>query len=365
MTNEAGVERVPRKAIRPCPPLIEGIERWAANDVLEVYDDGSWTAGKVLKFIGRDLYLVMLFVSCKELEVHKVNMRVRQSWQNGEWVVKPKVPGNSGNFEGGKCYRNSISNGYKVMPEVHHVSTESQQGSHDLLPGLDGSGLLEPRLASSTTLKRVSPYGSSPVEAYPRKIRVVMNKGECERFKAVSTAPLMEKVDAVAYPLNDMGEKCMHTSFTNGTNQYNVTRKENHSNLTTHFLERIEEPDYSCSHLSSVGSCSVVSDNTNKFSSDMLAGPPCQDGDALSSDAESLDITRDRGCLNSPREVIAERIHRLELHAYRSTLELMYASSHLSWEQEELLTNLRISLNVSNDEHSMELKKLVSAGQHF
>ena len=40
-TSEASIERVSRKAIRPCPPLIKGIESWAANDHVEVYIAGS------------------------------------------------------------------------------------------------------------------------------------------------------------------------------------------------------------------------------------------------------------------------------------------------------------------------------------
>ena len=220
-------------------------------------------------------------------------------------------------------------------------------------------------MASSSTLKRMSPYDSSVIEAYPRKLRDVENMGVCERFKAVATAPLLQKVDAVAYPQNIMGEKCMHTSYTNGANQYYETGKENPCNVSTHFLERIEEPDYSCSDLSSVGSCSVISSNSNKFSSDTLAGP-CQEEDTLYSDAESLDVGDvDKGGSTSPKEVVAEIIHRLELHAYHSTLEVLYASGPLSWEHEELLTNLRISLHISNDEHLMEIKNLVSSGQNF
>lgn len=91
MTSEANAERVPRKAIRPCPPLIEGIEHWEIKDIVEVYDDGSWKAAAVLKYLGGCFYLVRLLVSCKELEVHKVNTRVRQSWENGQWIVKPMV----------------------------------------------------------------------------------------------------------------------------------------------------------------------------------------------------------------------------------------------------------------------------------
>ncbi|KAI3986304.1 hypothetical protein MKX01_002149 [Papaver californicum] len=58
---------------------------------------------------------------------------------------------------------------------------------------------------------------------------------------------------------------------------------------------------------------------------------------------------------------LSAEIPRLELHAYRCTMEALYASGPLSWEQEELVTNLCLALNISNDEHLMEIKSLVSA----
>ncbi|XP_028235292.1 uncharacterized protein LOC114415002 isoform X2 [Glycine soja] len=315
-TSEASIERVSRKAIRPCPPLIKGIESWAANDHVEVYIAGSWRAATVLKVIGGDFYLVRLWVSCKEFNVLKVNMRARQSWQNGQWVVMSKGSGMSGDV---MSSRYLISNSYKDQPE--------NQCRNIFSPGLDASGLQESRLASSSTLKRMSPYDSSVIEAYPRKLRDVENMGGCERFKAVATAPLLQKVDAVAYPQNIMGEKCMHTSYTNGANQYYETGKENPCNVSTHFLERIEEPDYSCSDQSSVGSCSVISSNSNKFSSDTLAGS-CQDEDSLCSDAESLDVEPvNEGCSTSFEEVVAERIHRASvggLHALLPMANMCY-----------------------------------------
>lgn len=60
------------------------------------------------------------------------------------------------------------------------------------------------------------------------------------------------------------------------------------------------------------------------------------------------------------KENLEAEIHRLELQAYRCTMEALHASGPLSWEQEALVTNLRLSLHISNDEHLMELKKLVS-----
>lgn len=231
---------------------------------------------------------------------------------------------------------------------------------------LDSSGLDETFLPSPSTLKRGSPYGSPAVDDYPRKKRIVVNWGECERLTTISTDQLLEKVDAIAYPQNHMGEKCIHSSFPNRTKQYYEMRMENPYSVRPHFPETIEEPYYSCSNMSSVGSCSVISSANNSFD-DTLAGP-CQDDDTLCSDAESLDVgdmDMDEGCTIPPKEVVAERIHRLELNAYNNTLQAMYASGHLSWEKEELLTNLRISLNISNDEHLMGIKDLVSAGQNF
>lgn len=103
--------------------------------------------------------------------------------------------------------------------------------------------------------------------------------------------------------------------------------------------KRISEPNDESdtdSDQCSVGSCSVVPN-------------PSDDN----SDGESLNISSDD---------VAVSIHRLELHAYRSTLEALYASGPLSWEKEALLTNLRINLHISNDEHLIELRHLISSG---
>ncbi|XP_017422208.1 uncharacterized protein LOC108331791 isoform X2 [Vigna angularis] len=303
-TSESSIVRVSRNAIRPSPPPVKGIGNWAANDHVEVYNFGSWRAATVLKFIDGDFFLVRLWVSCKELTVLKVNMRARQTFQNGQWVLMSK---GSGKSPVGKS--NLISNSSKDQPENKCRNIFSQ--------GLDASDHQE-RVVSSLTLKRMSPFVSS----YPRKLRTMSNMGECERFKAVTTAPLLQKVHAVVYPQNNMGEKCMHTSFTNGTNKYYETGKENSCNVSTHFLERIEEPDYSCSDLSSVGSCSVISSNSNKISSDTLAGP-CQDEDTLCSDAESLDVGDvDKGCSTSTSEVAAETIHRASVGGLHALLPM-------------------------------------------
>lgn len=62
----------------------------------------------------------------------------------------------------------------------------------------------------------------------------------------------------------------------------------------------------------------------------------------------------------SSEEEVATEVHEKKLYTYFSVLRDLHASGPLSWDQEALLTNLRLSLNVSNDEHLFELRRLCS-----
>jgi len=62
----------------------------------------------------------------------------------------------------------------------------------------------------------------------------------------------------------------------------------------------------------------------------------------------------------SSEEEAPTEVHEKELYTYFSVLRDLHASGPLSWDQEALLTNLRLSLNVSNDEHLFELRRLCS-----
>ncbi|CAM0876863.1 unnamed protein product [Alopecurus aequalis] len=105
--------------------------------------------------------------------------------------------------------------------------------------------------------------------------------------------------------------------------------------------------------------CSVASCSVN----DDVTGHPCcavRRGDAMSAVAapctsSSLD---DDGVLSDGPTM---DVHELELEAYRSTVLALHASGPLTWEQESLLTNLRLSLNISNEEHLLQLRRLLSS----
>ncbi|KAJ9546659.1 hypothetical protein OSB04_019202 [Centaurea solstitialis] len=119
------------------------------------------------------------------------------------------------------------------------------------------------------------------------------------------------------------------------------------------------KPNDSDNDQCSIGSCSISSDGPNKWSSPTTIR---QETDILSAESFSTSRDEDGNFSPSPKEGVTTSIHRLELHAYCSTLEALYASGPLSWEKEALLTNLRISLHISNDEHLTELRHLISVG---
>lgn len=155
----------------------------------------------------------------------------------------------------------------------------------------------------------------------------------------------------------------MHTSSYNQTNGHNEIERGKQNCVFECSHGRDSYANDSDSDICSVGSCSVISNSTIKLSSRIIAGH-FEDADTLRSDAE---IFSDRGDEEEKTplplgEGLAARIHSLELHVYRCTLEALYASGPLSWKQEALLTNLCITLHISNDEHLMELRHLISAG---
>lgn len=90
-SDQAAVERVPRNAIRPCPPPLEVSENWVPGDLVEVFDNFSWKMATISKVFGKQYFLVRLLGSSQEFKVGKFEIRVRQFWQDDKWVVIGKV----------------------------------------------------------------------------------------------------------------------------------------------------------------------------------------------------------------------------------------------------------------------------------
>ncbi|KAH7524702.1 hypothetical protein FEM48_Zijuj06G0147600 [Ziziphus jujuba var. spinosa] len=358
MENEVFTDRVLRKAIRPCPPPARSVENWAVGDVVEVLDICSWKIATILKVLDGARCLVRLLGSCLEFTVHQSKIRIRQTWKDDRWIVFEKGSGSSEVMKS-----NNLAN--LNCCKVRRVDTRIKiPASNDCLALEENIGFQDSHFISSRSLKRASPFCSSYIEAYPSKVRAIEKRSECQQVLSRSPSSLLKKVDAVAYPRENLGQKDMHTSFSNQTTGYYEMEGGNLNGAISCFLERSSEPSDCDSDRCSVGSCSVNRNSLNKLSSKTLAGPS-QDANTICSDAESFNGHADEEeKFHLPlKDEEAASIHRLELHAYHSTLVAMYVSGPLSWEQEALLTNLRISLHISNDEHLMELRNLISSGK--
>ncbi|CAA3006603.1 uncharacterized protein LOC111377247 [Olea europaea var. sylvestris] len=345
-------ERVSRKFIRPRPPPVQGIENCVAGDIVEVFHGISWKLATILKVLHGYQYLVRLLGCSQELIVKGTNFRMRQIWHDDKWIVLPK---GSRGYKDEKASRLSISN----CDQQFNARAKSRT-QRDCLITQNDSKFKESPLVSSRSLKRMSPYCSSIIEVHnghAQKMRAI--EKDYRRHRVVAS-PALEKVDAVAYPREILGEKYMHASFKTRLNEFNEMEKAKQNNLLGCSRVRSSESNHSDSDACSVGSCSINDQNSNKCPKHFIPLSH-QVSDTISSDAESCsDPVEVKNCPLPPKEEVEASIHCLELHAYRCTLEALYASGPLSWDQEAMLTNLRITLHISNDEHLMELKDLIS-----
>ncbi|XP_027772874.1 uncharacterized protein LOC107020644 isoform X2 [Solanum pennellii] len=342
-------ERVSRKNIRSCTPCVESLENQEIGQVVEVFDESSWKMATIVKVLDSDYYLVHQTGCLKELCVHRSNTRVVQCWQDEERHLIRK---------GSElCRRSDQLSALKPSEKVSKVLSFSARNrfhaGDDHLASQECTELRKSHISSSLLLNRVSQVAFSKNGTF-RNIRDLEATERVFKRRRVVPASLKGQVNVDAKcKENIMAEKYVHDQLKD--DGYCALEKTKRSGSIGYFLTRSTESSDACS----VGSCSI----NEKFSNLSPEEVFCQ-GTVLCSDAESCHDSADkeeRHSLSSPVKIAAS-IHSLELHAYRCTLEALYASGPLSWDQEALLTNLRISLHISNDEHLAELKTLISAG---
>ncbi|KAG2319532.1 hypothetical protein Bca52824_012745 [Brassica carinata] len=300
--EDAVVERAPRKMIRPCPPQVD-VEQWKSGELVEVLDDFSWKAATVREELSGKYYVVRLLGTSAEFTFHRANVRVRQSWQDERWVAIGKVSGSA---------KSSTLTG----PDLHRK----------LQPQMKSILLREPSVVSPRVLKRPLPHNwSECAESYtgnPKKIRPL---------EASSKNPQT------------------------GCCQMVRVRSKGFSESSVRGGSFLVADDCYDSDACSVGSCSATSYDGSNMRTCMPDGSRHQE-DSCSSDAESYcGVGEEARRKHSLADDGARRSCRSELYTYRSTLGDLFASGPLSWEQETSLTDLRLSLNISDDEHLMEL----------
>ncbi|CAM8966084.1 unnamed protein product [Rhodiola kirilowii] len=313
--DEPVIGWVSRKAIRPSPPV--KVTNWFSGDVVEVFHNFSWKLATILKGLGENQVLVRLHGSLDTLTVNLDDIRVRQSWENDEWIVMGK---RSLNCEGAKHYN-------------------MWAGSTLILKSSSPNWLAE--------------YESS--ERAAKKYRQVEIDGQINRVME-NFIPSDEHGHSLHWCKME-GKKRGRTSL---MIRFPAVAQRNESNQLVGSLSAVRRySNDEDSDLCSIGSCST-SDSWEQIHYGHADDSNGDLSDAESSNAPSHD--KKNRIHESQEEASAARIHQFELHGYRSTLRALHASGPLSWEQQSLISNLRLSLNISNDEHLMELKNLLSSG---
>ncbi|ESQ42021.1 hypothetical protein EUTSA_v10014035mg [Eutrema salsugineum] len=290
--SEAGTERVPRKSMRPEPPPLQVLDSWAPGDILEVFENCSWKIAVVSKVLEKDCFLIRLLGSSLKVKANKSDIRVRQSWQDNEWIMIG---------QGTSRLSAQTSTGKQLRRKENQKGDYTSCKSKDKL---DESDVYSPKGPKKRTYSLVEPDNQT---------------SQSEKIGRLGRAAL-----AASPP-----------KFLKG---------------------KTEEEDRE-SVASSVGSCSM--DDMDDLSA--VSFSPIETGNSSDTESSSCGYGSIKK-LGFPRKGSeADDVHRLELDAYRCSIERLHASGPIiTWEQETWITNLRLRLNISNEEHLMQIRNLIS-----
>ncbi|XP_010670685.2 uncharacterized protein LOC104887681 isoform X1 [Beta vulgaris subsp. vulgaris] len=324
-----GVDNVQAEAVRSCPRPATGSRNFVVGDIVEVLDDGYWRVARIDEVMEDDYCYIRVIGSLDEFRVKNSSIRARQEWKNNKWVLMDKKFENRKDLVTRMCKKSHV----EPQSNLHEVQEVPES------------------VVMSKSLKRSSPDYASADNAYSKCVQKRRLDKEVELDAIHGEAySFTGKVDNPANQWGNLGRDNVQI-ITEKTIRFNKANSRNH------------ELDDCVSTESSVASCSITNAISDRLLSDSSAGCS-QDSASLSSDAES------HSYLGEEEEVSqgqlerddALQTHELDLYGYRCVLESLYASGPLSWQQETALTNLRLKLYVSNDEHLTELRRLRSIG---
>ncbi|KAF8388143.1 hypothetical protein HHK36_026809 [Tetracentron sinense] len=352
------VEKVHVEDVRPHPPHVKG-EIWMLGDIAEVFDIHSWRAGKVAKVIHNNRFVIKLFGSIQLKEFQKSSLRIRQAWKDNKWSIVGKVGGNKQIDNNLKRSSSKYSRGLGCGDKQQCIHKEPHKRERNGQEHLEGEGQEHFKMLPPVRILKQDSgcfFESSPNNAAvggggkKRKATIKVERFERPPMK---TLPLPKQVNAVSSPKVKMGEKCMDGS--SGMDA-KTDKTSNYSSLPSSVPVWVTEESNEFSVSCGSNDFPIYTAHKSLKSSKNVAASSFHNAE---SSCPSLSGRKD--FLSSSRADLEADIHKLELHAYKSTMQALYASGQLSWEQESLLTNLRISLHISNEEHLLQLRHLLSA----
>ncbi|XP_017628576.1 uncharacterized protein LOC108471473 [Gossypium arboreum] len=283
--------------VRPLPLSVNG-KRWVVGDIVKVFDTQCWRVAKVAKVLNNSSRFVIKFFGSIQLkEFHASSLRIRQAWHDNMWIVIRKV---AKNFTPKTPYR---AGGLRFRTSLHFSI------------------------------------------AMQSKVRY--KEGEYNNGEAHNITKLL--------PIDI---SCSHVAVDENFIKQSTNRNNRMEGKFPHCLYDSSRPVWSTedNDQCSVASCSFNGDCVIPFSHKLLDNAP--DNFDVESAFPSLCGKRD---LPLPSVNKVYYIHELELCAYKSTMEALFASGPLSWEQETLFTNLCLSRKISDEEHLFQLRHLLSA----
>ncbi|XP_057824352.2 uncharacterized protein LOC131036469 isoform X3 [Cryptomeria japonica] len=329
------VKNVRADAVRPEPPHMTETRKLAPGHVIEVYDNHSWKVGRVLKALPGRLFVVKLMESLRQRTFHQSVIRARLFWENEGWLH---------NVEAARDHL--LKMGFRHHNKSHfgnqflelNAKTNAGYNEHEQV-----EDKYYPNKLLTNNLKRKA--GSQVQCAYQEdflKTEAASQKRKFRRQEVVaqSALPVLEKVDPLSSHRKFVGEKCVCMS----PNEARINQ----------LVEEAESIQCSVASNSSSNELDYMLHSDNKNSKQSFSESHFDDAQ---SSCGCPNIRQNESFLENEVEC---KIHKLEIHAYRSTVRAFYASGCLTWGRETLLTNLRHELHISDEEHSSVLTQLCS-----
>ncbi|XP_012092144.1 uncharacterized protein LOC105649919 isoform X2 [Jatropha curcas] len=334
--GEPVIEKVHKEDLRPWP-TIKRRKRWVVGDVAEAFDIKSWRVGKIVKVLKNNMFVVRLFGSIQLKEFHDSNLRIWQAWLKNNRSVTGKVDKESTkNFKRNKskpskrsvCISPSDIVGKGSCLRNRNRQRYSKDGQNNVKKSLPARKILN--RSNADCLERSSKDLRSCTRGFHSPFFTWVNEISPQEVRADNKF--------------DEEDRDINADIAKATNDelYNSSRP-----FTTKDIDQ----------------CSVASCSSNDFA--LSSSHNCNKALENVSDTSDAESSFPSSSVNERLTPYFEQkfeadIHELEFHAYRSTVQALYASGPLSWEQESLLTNLRLSLNISDEEHLLQLRHLLS-----
>ncbi|TVU41844.1 hypothetical protein EJB05_15399 [Eragrostis curvula] len=302
-----------REDVKPHRPVDMRKSRWILGDIVDVFYQNLWRPGKIIKVLKNDYFLIRLTCCIQLKELHISCLRLPQTNHGNRSTVIDK-DGQGFEEDGHRTKRHKSS---KICPSA-------------------ATRLVKKKLKARRTL---------PDDF----IRVTGNKTKAAAYevhqKTKKLFPL--KVSAT----NGISDDHLHRPFSNKHNDL-----ARNSFMKTKLECEVLSPPQIQSHAREENECSVASCSANCLECSITGDQQSVElGSCFPDDAMSTCLTRSwRDNNNVYGTSLDMNLHDLELHAYQSTIRALYVLGPLTWEQESLLTNLRLSLNISNEEHLLQ-----------